>query len=135
MIYWSTESGAEYNTYYPLLSPLTDKEREEGNLHFVLFNNVGRWEIDASNWDWFDSPGWILVPVRTPEEVVPGQNWPSEGEYTYEMCIEVVAPDHPEDYSYRVISKGLAIFGDYADPRPRRYEQEVIYQQYGQELE
>lgn len=134
MVYWSTESGAEYDTCFPLLSPLTDAERENGNIHFVLQNNVGRWEIDGSGWDWFDTPGWIRVPVQNPEDLVPGQNWPIEGEYTYEMHIEVIAPDTPEDYSNRIVSKGIAIFGDYADPRPRRYEQEITYQQYGQEL-
>lgn len=134
MIYWPITPGTEFDIAFPLLSPLSEAEMQEGRLMFTMKNDVGRWEIDGSDWDWYASPAWIRVPVTIPDPVTPGQNWPPEGEYTYEAFIEVVAPDHPEDYSNRLLSKGIAIFGAYSQPQPGQYEQEITYQQYGQEI-
>ena len=133
MIYWPLEPGAEYDIAIPLLSPLSEKEVQDGVIYFNIRNNVGRWKIDASGWDWYYSPGWIRIPVTLPDDFDPA-NWPPSGEYTYEARMEVAAPDYPEDYTNRKLSEGICIFGAYSEPRPRRYEQEVIYNQYGETI-
>lgn len=133
MIYWPLTPGAEYDIAIPLLSPLTDAEMQDGEIYFNIRNNVGRWKIDASGWDWYASPAWIRIPVSLGDDFNPNE-WPPSGEYTYEAFIEVVAPDHPEDYSYRLLSQGIAIFGAYSQPQPGQYENEVIYNQYGETI-
>lgn len=133
MIYWPLTSGAEFDIAFPLLSPLSEAEKQGGSIIIVLRNDVGRWEIDGQGWDWYFSPAWVRCPVTNPDPLDPSQ-WPPRGEYTYEAYIEVAAPDTPEDYSYRLLSKGIAIFGDYKDPQPGQYENEVIYNQYGETI-
>ena len=133
MIYWPYTPGAEYDIAIPLLSPLTEKEMQEGNLIFNIRNDTGRWTIDSFGWDWYYSPGWIRVPISLGDDFDPSA-WPPQGEYTYEARIEVAAPDHPEDYTNRKLSEGICIFGAYSNPRPRRYENEIMYQQYGETI-
>lgn len=133
MIYWPLEPGAEYDIAIPLLSPLSEAEKQGGSIIIVLRNDVGRWDIDGHGWDWYFSPAWVRIPISLGDDFNPN-NWPPSGEYTYEAYIEVAAPDTPEDYSYRLLSKGIAIFGDYKDPQPGQYEQEIAYNQYGETI-
>ena len=133
MIYWPTKPGAEYYINLPLNFPLTDEEKENGVISILIRNDVGRWSIEGGGWDWSFTPGWAKshnFNASDPDE----NSWPPEGEYTYAARISVPNPDGGEVLSSRIFSSGLLIFGEYATPKPTKYEQEMKYTQYGQEI-
>jgi hypothetical protein len=127
MIYWTAKPDTEYTIAFPLAAPVTDAEKDHGNFLLTIRNNVGRWNITGYDWDWDATPGWLYVSGRTPLDP---DAIPPEGEYTYEARLEVPAPDHPEDYTNRVISTGLMVFGDYLPEREQYDDNKTEYEQY-----
>ena len=105
MIYWTAKPDTEYTIAFPLAAPVTDAEKDHGELQITIRNNVGRTPLD-------------------PDAI------PPEGEYTYEARLETPAPDRPAEYSNRVISTGLMVFGDYVPEREQYDDNKTEYEQY-----
>ena len=131
MLYWPFTPGAVYDIAIPKSKPLTAEELADGNIHIHLRNEVGRWEIDGGDWDWDETPLYILLHCVNDADPEPGY-FPPAGEYTYEAFVEIIDPDG-DGYSHRLISTGLAVFGDYGHAIQQYEDNETIYEQYGNE--
>lgn len=131
MIYWPITPGAEFTIAFPNNLGLKPEDLEELDLYVEIRNDVGLWTLTGSGWDFDATPGWILVYMTNPDEVDPSF-YPPEGEYTYEAHVEHPSPDG-DDYSDRILSRGLMVFGDYKAER-KEYDKEIYYQQYGEEI-